>query len=126
MKPFSRYIFPSVINIAIDSYSNNISLPDNWVASVIKSILYRNSKDQWEKDFKFRFSNSNWDKNTEMCRGLYLFNDTDAKEICRRYLDLRERNEWPLLMGTHPVMDHVLGQRFKSHSQQPTTKVEGL
>ena len=36
-----------------------------------------------------------------------------AEEMCRLYIESRPKEEWPTLLGVNPIMDKILGEKFK-------------
>jgi hypothetical protein len=39
--------------------------------------------------------------------------EREAIEICRRYLEVTDRNWWPTLLGQSEIMDSILDEEFK-------------
>ena len=48
-----------------------------------------------------------------MALGVNFFNRKETIVICKRYLQIRDKNWWPALLGKSDVMDEVLAEEFK-------------
>ena len=71
------------------------SLPQEWLIAVQK-ILNKNTR-----------------LYKEMALGVNFFNRKQTINICKRYLQIKDKNWWPALFGKSEVMDEVLAEEFK-------------
>jgi len=89
--------------------SQRYAIPEEWIRAVRASVLME----------KKPHGNSYGNSFERMLYDLVFYGSADfikpsAIIICDRYLELRVKEDWPTLLGISPVMDEILGQRFKN------------